>query len=48
MAPGFQFFPLENVLWEAGVQLPIVNRLNGTQLGSRFRFRSGLRWIVAL
>ncbi len=47
VAPGFQFFPLENVIWEAGVQLPIVNRLNGIQLGSRFRFRSGLRWIVA-
>ena len=48
LAPGFQFFPLENFILEAGVQLPMVDGLNGTQLGSRFRLRSGLRWIVAL
>lgn len=47
VAPGVQFFPLENVIWEAGVQLPVVDGLNGTQLGPSFRFRSGLRWIVA-
>jgi len=47
LAPGVQFFPLENVILEAGLQLPLVDELNGIQLGSSFRFRSGLRWIVA-
>lgn len=47
VAPGLQFFLLENFLWEAGVQVPVLQNLNGTQLGTDFHFRTGVRWIVA-
>ncbi len=46
LSPGFQFFVLENLLWEAGVQIPVVQELNGTQLGVDFHFRTGVRWFL--
>lgn len=45
LAPGFQFFLLQNFIIEAGIQVPVLQDLNGTQLGTDFRFRSGIRWI---
>ena len=45
LAPGFQFFLLQNLIIEAGVQVPVLQNLNGTQLGTDFSFRSGFRWI---
>ena len=47
LAPGFQFFPFENILFEAGIQIPILEDLNGTQLGTDFNLRTGLRWFIA-
>jgi hypothetical protein len=46
IAPGFQFFPFDNIIFEAGLQLPVLEDLNGVQLGTDFHFRSGLRWII--
>jgi hypothetical protein len=46
LAPGFQFFPFENIIFESGIQLPILENLNGTQLGTDFQFRTGIRWII--
>ena len=47
LAPGFQFFLFENFLFEAGVQIPVLQDLNGTQLGTDFNLRTGLRWILS-
>ena len=46
IAPGFQFLLLNNLVVEAGLQLPVFQDLNGVQLGTDFAFRSGLRWIL--
>ena len=46
IAPGFQFLLLNNLVVEAGIQLPVFQDLNGAQLGTDFAFRSGLRWIL--
>ena len=48
VAPGLQLFLLENVLIEGGVQIPVLQDLNGTQLGTDFNFRAGVRWIMSL
>lgn len=47
LAPGFQFFVLENFLFEAGIQIPLLQDLNGSQPGTDFHVRTGLRWIVS-
>ena len=47
LAPGFQFFLLENFLFEAGIQIPVLQDLNGSQLGTDFNLRTGLRWIIS-
>lgn len=46
LSPGIQFFPLENILLEIGIQIPVLQDLNGTQLGTDFNFRTGLRWFI--
>ncbi|MFQ5652864.1 MAG: transporter [bacterium] len=46
LAPGVQIFLLENVLLEAGIQLPLVQNLNGRQLGTDFNLRIGMRWVI--
>ncbi len=46
LAPGFQFFPVRNIIFESGIQLPVWQNLNGSQLGTDFQLRSGLRWII--
>ncbi len=46
IAPGVQLFLLQNFLFEAGLQIPVLQDLNGTQLGTDFNLRSGVRWIL--
>jgi hypothetical protein len=46
LAPGLQFLPVANFLLEVGVQIPVTEDLNGTQLGTDFNFRMGLRWFI--
>lgn len=48
LSPGFQWLARENLVLEAGVQIPVRQELNGTQLGTDFNFRSGLRWLLTL
>lgn len=46
LAPGLQFLPVADVLLEVGIQIPISEKLHGTQLGTDFNFRMGLRWFI--
>lgn len=46
LAPGLQFLPVAHLLLEMGVQIPVLEDLNGTQLGTDFNFRMGLRWFI--
>jgi len=47
LSPGAQIFLWENFLLETGIQIPILQNLNGVQLGTDFNFRTGLRWILS-
>lgn len=46
LSPGLQWIFLENLLAEASLQLPIYQRLNGTQLGNSFSVAAGLRYLL--
>ncbi len=46
LSPGVQFLLEQNVILESGVQLPLVQRLNGRQLGPSVRFLFGVRYIL--
>ncbi len=43
-SPGIQVIVSEDLLFEAGVQIPVYRDLNGPQLGVDFRATVGLRW----
>ena len=44
ISPGIQAIVSENLLVEAGVQIPLYRNLNGPQLAEDFRATFGLRW----
>ncbi|MBI4530020.1 MAG: transporter [Candidatus Latescibacteria bacterium] len=46
LSPGLQFVPFGSLAVEASVQVPVVQNLHGTQLGTGFIFTAGLLWLV--
>lgn len=46
LSPGIQFLLRGNLIFEGGVQLPIIRDLNGTQLAPSFNGLVGLRYII--
>ena len=46
LSPGIQFLLRRNLILEGGVQLPVMNDLNGTQLAPSSRVLAGLRYII--
>ena len=46
LSPGVQFIPLGNLILEASLQIPVRQELNGTQLGTDFAFKGGIRWLI--
>lgn len=46
LSSGFQYIPSRILLLEASLQLPIVQSLNGTQLGTDFGFSGGVRLLL--
>ncbi len=46
LSPGVQYLPRPNLVVEAGVQLPAVRYLNGTQLAPSINLLFGLRYII--
>ncbi len=48
LSPGLQWVPLQNLLVEASVQLPVFEDFNGTQLGNNFTFSAGVRYLLPL
>ena len=46
LSPGIQYLLRPNLIVEAGVQLPIVRDLNGTQLAPSANVLLGLRYII--
>ena len=35
-----------NLIVEASLQIPVRQELNGTQLGTDFAFKGGIRWLI--
>lgn len=48
LSPGLQWVFQTNLLAEVSIQLPIYQRLNGTQLGNSFSVAAGLRYLLPL
>ena len=46
LAPGIQFLLRQNLILEGGVQVPVMNDLNGTQLAPSARVLAGVRYII--
>lgn len=46
LSPGIQIIPSRTFLVEASLQLPIVQSLNGTQLGTAFGVTAGVRLLL--
>lgn len=46
IAPGIQFIPTRTFLVEASFQFPIIQSLNGTQLGTDFGLVAGIRLLL--
>ncbi len=46
LSPGIQYIPLSTLIIEASIQIPVLQDLNGTQLGTDFAFVSGIRWLI--
>lgn len=46
LSSGVQYIPSRILLLEASLQLPIVQSLNGTQLGTDFAFSGGVRLLL--
>lgn len=46
LSPGVQYIPLGNLILEASLQIPVRQELNGTQLGTDFVFKGGIRWLI--
>lgn len=46
LSPGMQYVPFRSLALEASVQLPALQDLNGTQLGTNLVFKTGIQWLV--
>ena len=46
LSPGIQFVLSRTLLVEASLQYPVVQDLNGTQLGTDFSVNVGIRWLI--
>ena len=46
LSPGFQYIPRGNLILEASLQIPVRQQLGGTQLGTDYVFRGGVRWLI--
>ncbi len=46
LSPGVQYIPLRNLILEMSIQVPVRQKLNGTQLGTDFIFKGGIRWLI--
>ncbi len=46
LSPGIQFLLRRNLILEGGVQVPVMNDLNGTQLAPGTRVLAGVRYII--
>ncbi|MBI3994804.1 MAG: transporter [Nitrospirae bacterium] len=46
LSPGIQFIPLKTALFEASVQIPIFQDLNGDQLKTDYTYLIGFRWLL--
>ena len=46
LSPGIQYVLSRTLLVEASVQYPVVQDLNGTQLGTDFSINVGIRWLI--
>ena len=46
LSPGIQYIPLSTLIIETSIQIPLLQDLNGTQLGRDFAFVSGIRWLI--
>lgn len=46
LSPGIQYIPSRILLVEASFQVPVVQRLNGTQLGTDFALSAGIRVLL--
>ncbi len=46
LSPGVQYVPFGVLALEASVQVPILQALNGTQLGTDFVFKAGIQWLA--
>ena len=46
LSPGIQFIPLGRLIVEASLQIPVRQKLKGTQLGTDYSFSGGVRWLI--
>ena len=46
ISPGLQFVPVGSLILEASLQIPVIQDLNGTQLGTDFALKAGIRWLM--
>lgn len=46
ISPGIQYIPGRQFLVEGFLQIPAIQSLNGTQLGTDFRAGIGIRWLL--
>lgn len=46
LSPGVQYVPFRALALEVSVQIPVVQDLNGTQLGTDFVFKAGIQWLA--
>ncbi|MCH7496597.1 MAG: transporter [Candidatus Marinimicrobia bacterium] len=46
LSPGIQYVLSRTLLVEASLQYPVVQDLNGTQLGTDFSVNVGIRWLI--
>jgi hypothetical protein len=46
LSPGIQWVPLKTALFEASVQIPLFENLNGDQLETDYTYLIGFRWLL--
>lgn len=46
LSPGIQFVPFKTALFEASVQIPVFQDLNGDQLKTDYTYLIGFRWLL--
>lgn len=46
LSPGVQYIPLGSLILEASLQIPVRQQLEGTQLGTDYVYKAGVRWLI--